>query len=140
MLEKFTFKGQEIEPGDIVTVRADSFPFEFQAAVIGYDENTDTLEMMSTQLAITQHSGSFPSGDVEQIMVIHKYDEGLPMEARANLERGQRCAVTNGTNTWNADVIAAFDGMVTGRVFDTDGVEDGTQVTGGSSFWQPQAA
>ena len=32
------FKGQEIEQGDIVTMRARSFPFEFQAAVVDYDK------------------------------------------------------------------------------------------------------
>lgn len=140
MFKKFRFNGQEIEQGDIVTMRAGSFPFEFQAAVVDYDEKTDTLEVMSTQLVITRHSGYFPSSDVEQILVIHAYDEGLPMEARANLKRGQRCIVKGESSGWNAVVIAAFDGVVTGRAYDTDGVNDGTQVTGGSSFWQPQAA
>jgi len=134
------FKGQEIEQGDIVTMRARSFPFEFQAAVVDYDKASDTLEVMSTQLVITNHTGSFPSSDVDQITVTHKYTEGLPLEARADLKRGQRCIVRGDSDSWFADVTAAFDGVVTGSIYDTAGVEDGTQVTGGSTLWQPQTA
>lgn len=133
MYKKFVFKGLELEQGDTVAMIADSFPFEFQAAVVNYDEVTDTLEVMSTQLVITRHSGKFSSSDVKVIEVVRKYDEAVPLEARADLHRGQLCIVYE---QWKAIVTAAIDGVVTGQIIDTPGVEDGKSVTGGSSFWQ----
>ena len=139
MYKGFSFKGLKLEPGDIVAMVATSFPFEFQAAVIDYDQKKDTLRVMSTQLVITQHSGLFPASDVKAIELMYKYDKGVPMGARGNLRRGQLCLVKGGEESIRATVTAAFDGVVTGSVVDTPGVvvAVGMCVTGGSSHWKP---
>ena len=133
MFDPFTFKCLQLEPGDLVVIDAESFPFTFEAAVIDYDADTDTLEVMSTQLVITRHSGRFPATDVHHIEIIHHYEAGVRIGARTNLVRGQHCVVQ--PQGVVATVTAAHDGVVTGRVVDTPGVEDGTQITGGSSYW-----
>lgn len=133
MYKKFSFNGQELEQGDVVAMVAESFPFEFQAAVVDYNKKTDTLQVMSTQLGIRQHNGLFPSDDVRVIRVTQKYDKGIPIQARANLKRGQRCIVEG---KWYAAVTAAFDGVVTGSVVGTPNVADGTVVIGDSSWWK----
>lgn len=138
MYQHFTFHGVELNTGDTVQVIAGSVPLPFEAAVVAYDRENDVLEVISTQLAIFQHSGKFPSSDVVRIEVSLAYTQGVSMQAREPLHRGQYCRVTvGGVGEVVARVAAAVDGVVYGHIVDDGGPMDGEDVTGGSRFWEP---
>lgn len=131
MFDSFQFKGIALTPGDRLSLVAKSVPVPcFQASVVSGDDTR--IEVISTQLAIFRHSGTFTADDVEMVVVDYPGAEAIPLESRRDdLYLGQAVKV-DGQGDDVFTVRAAFDGWVVASF--GDDVE--RLVTGGSSFFQ----
>ena len=118
-------------PGDRLSLVAKSVPVpRFQASVVSGDH--EYIKVISTQLVIFQHSGTFTADDVEMVTVDYPGVEAIPLESRRDdLHLGQAVQV-EGLGDTVFTVRAAFDGMV---VASKDDDVEGMAV-GGSSFFR----
>jgi hypothetical protein len=114
-----TFKGQNLETGDFVSLKTDTVPLpEVQAVVI--DVENGVLEVLSTFLAPFRHSGRFTENDVSNIMVVYPAEVAIPRESgkRCFLKNQKVFCIVNGRRKYQGRVVAAFDGIVVIRTSD----------------------
>lgn len=128
---KTTFKGVQIETGDVVVFRTPRVPLpEVQAAVMGVEENGQ-LSVLSTLLAPFQDNGLFSEDEINGLLtVVYPAEIAIPQESRGkSFKKGEGVTTTIGNQRFTGKVVAAFDGLVVALT------SDGQSFTGGASFF-----